>query len=102
MLEIFRNPLDYKGHLYKLCKCERFITIFKKVLATYDELAILGKASRFLDSSMVEHSAVNRRVVGSSPTRGASFTIQQSSGAAFLLQQPYIRQERSSRWLVRS
>ena len=27
----------------------------------------------FLDSSMVEHSAVNRRVVGSSPTRGAFF-----------------------------
>ncbi len=27
--------------------------------------------SLFLDSSMVEHSAVNRRVVGSSPTRGA-------------------------------
>ncbi len=26
--------------------------------------------SAFLDSSMVEHSAVNRRVVGSSPTRG--------------------------------
>ena len=26
--------------------------------------------SLFLDSSMVEHSAVNRRVVGSSPTRG--------------------------------
>ena len=25
----------------------------------------------FLDSSMVEHSAVNRGVVGSSPTRGA-------------------------------
>ena len=25
----------------------------------------------FIDSSMVEHSAVNRRVVGSSPTRGA-------------------------------
>ena len=24
----------------------------------------------FLDSSMVEHAAVNRRVVGSSPTRG--------------------------------
>ena len=24
----------------------------------------------FLDSSMAEHSAVNRRVVGSSPTRG--------------------------------
>ena len=28
--------------------------------------------SIFLDSSMVEHSAVNRVVVGSSPTRGAS------------------------------
>ena len=27
----------------------------------------------FLDSSMVEHSAVNRGVVGSSPTRGAAF-----------------------------
>ena len=27
----------------------------------------------FLDSSMVEHSAVNRVVVGSSPTRGAFF-----------------------------
>jgi hypothetical protein len=26
---------------------------------------------RFRDSSMVEHAAVNRRVVGSSPTRGA-------------------------------
>ena len=29
-----------------------------------------SKASIFLDSSMVEHSAVNRVVVGSSPTRG--------------------------------
>ena len=28
--------------------------------------------STFLDSSMVEHSAVNRRVVGSSPTRGVN------------------------------
>ena len=27
----------------------------------------------FLDSSMVEHSAVNRVVVGSSPTRGVYF-----------------------------
>ena len=30
----------------------------------------------FLDSSMVEHSAVNRRVVGSSPTRGVKKTLQ--------------------------
>ena len=28
------------------------------------------KDSIILDSSVVEHSAVNRRVVGSSPTRG--------------------------------
>jgi hypothetical protein len=27
--------------------------------------------SRFLGSSVVEHAAVNRRVVGSNPTRGA-------------------------------
>ena len=32
----------------------------------------------FLDSSMVEHSAVNRRVVGSSPTRGAKDSIMWS------------------------
>ena len=29
----------------------------------------------FLDSSMVEHSAVNRVVVGSSPTRGAKMLL---------------------------
>ena len=29
----------------------------------------------FLDSSMVEHSAVNRVVVGSSPTQGALKTV---------------------------
>ncbi len=28
---------------------------------------------RFLGGSMVEHAAVNRSVVGSSPTRGANF-----------------------------
>ena len=30
----------------------------------------------FLDSSMVEHSAVHRRVVGSSPTRGAFLRLR--------------------------
>ena len=38
-------------------------------------LKVSGKPNRrltiFLDSSMVEHAAVNRGVVGSSPTRGA-------------------------------
>ena len=31
----------------------------------------------FLDSSMVEHSAVNRRVVGSNPTRGVLKSVSQ-------------------------
>ena len=35
----------------------------------------------FLDSSMVEHSAVNRRVVGSSPTRGAEEVLQMTESA---------------------
>ena len=30
----------------------------------------------FLDSSMVEHTAVNRGVVGSSPTRGANLRVK--------------------------
>ena len=34
-------------------------------------MIFLGITILFLDSSMVEHSAVNRVVVGSSPTRGA-------------------------------
>ena len=32
--------------------------------------------SVFLDSSMVEHTAVNRDVVGSSPTRGVFLNIR--------------------------
>ncbi len=32
---------------------------------------VVARASTLLGSSMVEHAAVNRRVVGSSPTRGA-------------------------------
>ncbi len=39
-----------------------------------EELEVLQQSAEresvFLDSSMVEHSAVNRVVVGSSPTRG--------------------------------
>ncbi len=35
----------------------------------------------FLDSSMVEHSAVNRVVVGSSPTRGA---VRESADSFFV------------------
>ena len=35
------------------------------------DLLVIAVCGFFLDSSMAEHSAVNRRVVGSSPTRGA-------------------------------
>ena len=36
----------------------------------------------FLDSSMVEHTAVNRGVVGSSPTRGVAVRLQSKHAAA--------------------
>ena len=36
---------------------------------------VLLRKDIFLDSSMVEHSAVNRVVVGSSPTRGVFFFL---------------------------
>ena len=38
-----------------------------------------------LDSSMVEHSAVNRVVVGSSPTRGVFFTSSRQEKLSSLL-----------------
>ena len=37
-----------------------------------DSSTVLRSNTVFLDSSMVEHTAVNRGVVGSSPTRGVS------------------------------
>ena len=39
----------------------------------------------FLGSSMAEHSAVNRRVVGSSPTRGASMEMIRDNLVIFFL-----------------
>ena len=44
--------------------------------------ALTKKTQMILDSSMVEHSAVNRVVVGSSPTRGVflSDTLDTPSG----------------------
>ena len=49
----------------------------------------------FLSSSMAEHSAVNRRVVGSSPTSGAIFIrtkrfAETSSKAGFLCCVPFV------------
>ena len=42
----------------------------------------------FLDSSMAEHSAVNRRVVGSSPTRGALKTCRLMFTGFFMYRKP--------------
>jgi hypothetical protein len=39
-----------------------------------------AKSPLILGSSMVEHAAVNRRVVGSSPTRGATFSARNVRG----------------------
>ena len=47
-------------------------TVYKKYcLAIIIYTRSVKTAEIFLGSSMAEHSAVNRRVVGSSPTRGA-------------------------------
>ena len=43
---------------------------------------MFGFEGTFLDSSMVEHAAVNRGVVGSSPTRGVHATHLRSRCAA--------------------
>ena len=52
---------------------------FKKCKISVDKTAdvrynvhVLKESKTFLSSSMAEHSAVNRRVVGSSPTWGAT------------------------------
>ena len=61
--------------LYVVLKA-RSRTIFDRC-ASPGEIGWLYMLSTvFLDSSMVEHSAVNRRVVGSSPTRGVFLYIR--------------------------
>ena len=49
---------------------------FTKVNNTKVNLTKVNKQPLFLDSSMVEHTAVNRGVVGSSPTRGANLRVK--------------------------
>jgi hypothetical protein len=54
-----------------------FLKGFCAQLTFFENFYILDALQMFLlikfrDSSMVEHAAVNRRVVGSSPTRGAT------------------------------
>ena len=47
-------------------------------------------AATILDSSMVEHSAVNRRVAGSSPARGAVFETDVSNGFVITLDKSHV------------
>ena len=58
MYVVFRVHKKWKKHLQNICK----VFIIIKVV---------------LDSSAVEHSAVNRRVVGSNPTRGVLKSVSQ-------------------------
>ena len=48
------------------------------------------KGCLILDSSMVEHSAVNRRVAGSSPARGAVFETDVSNGFGITLDKSHV------------
>lgn len=63
-----RSPLRHSANRLHL---EKFVIRLEKI----SRCSIIYQASEmrrtFLGSSMAEHSAVNRRVVGSSPTRGA-------------------------------
>ena len=56
----------------------------------------------FLDSSMVEHSAVNRVVVGSSPTRGAETPDEISSGGHNPRKILIFREKEKSRSMLRA
>ena len=71
-----------KKDLQKLIGCSIMLYVVLKARSRtiFDRCASPGEigwlymlSTVFLDSSMVEHSAVNRRVVGSSPTRGVGF-----------------------------
>ena len=50
----------------------------------------------FLSSSMAEHSAVNRRVVGSSPTWGAEKVPENNGSGAFSFSDPEERNEKKN------
>ena len=63
----FRGRLQYGSEYF--CKFFRKYFIEKVLTLILQRIKI---ANVFLDSSMVEHTAVNRGVVGSSPTRGAN------------------------------
>lgn len=61
--KFFKKDIDKKS----------FIGIINNVDGGKQKTPKTKKNERFLGSSAVEHPAVNRRVVGSNPTRGANF-----------------------------
>lgn len=58
------------GYIPGNLKVAKISFIMLKVCSNCTKLS--SAFAPFLGSSMVEHSAVNRRVVGSNPTRGAN------------------------------
>ena len=68
--------------LYVVLKA-RSHTIFGQCASSGEIGWLYMLSTVFLDSSMVEHSAVNRRVVGSSPTRGVLLYISIAFGVYF-------------------
>ncbi len=57
--------------LSQITKKTRVGLYFKKTVLYYQPISSYNAAYIFRGSSMVEHATVNRRVVGSSPSRGA-------------------------------
>ena len=62
---MLRASSSRRFHGFALARCARIAIMIP---------CALGKAHAFLGSSTAEHPAVNRRVVGSNPTRGARNT----------------------------
>ena len=80
--EISKQSVGLKKDLQLSDECSIILYVVLKARShtVFDRCASPGEigwvymlSTVFLDSSMVEHSAVNRRVVGSSPTRGVLF-----------------------------
>ena len=68
-----------------------------KKRSPYNKSCCKRATNQFLGSSMVEHAAVNRAVVGSSPTRGArTFKTRRKAGLLLSRNYAYTNQSRPS------
>ena len=73
-LELKRNICEAKTRNSRRLWVRKLLSVQRQNYSNF-VYAVLKVRCIFLDSSMAEHSAVNRRVVGSSPTRGAQVNI---------------------------